>query len=161
MGWADWGASSPAGVYVWMAAGVDFGGRLFSERDGDIDKIKPIYMADQEVVKHVKAAIAASRDKNKSWKHKLQEILLEVGIIVFAVSLSIWLHGWAEDRKDHQEEREFLLGLRQDLQADVKEMMGDRDTYSYCLKGVKYFERVGAGGEIEPRQSGSLRVDPG
>jgi hypothetical protein len=50
---------------------------------------------------------------------------MEVAIIVFAVSLSIWLHGWAEERKDHREEREFLIGLKEDLQADMAEMRSD------------------------------------
>jgi hypothetical protein len=102
-------------------------------------------MADQEVIKHVKAAIDASRDKEKGWKQKFREILLEVGIIVFAVSLSISLHGWAESLKDRKEEREFLVGLKKDLQEDLQEMMSDRksifDRYSHC----EYFERVGVG----------------
>jgi len=102
-------------------------------------------MADQEIIKHIKAAIDASRDKKRNWSHKIREILLEIGIIVFAVSLSIWLHGWAEDRKDRREEREFLVGLREDLKADIKEMQGDIDWYSSAKKGMAYFERVGAG----------------
>ena len=102
-------------------------------------------MADQEVIKHVKAAIEAARDKKKSWKHKLREIVLEVTIIVFAVSLSIWLHGWAEGLKDRKEEREFLVGLKQDLEADLKEMRSDRETTLKRYQGSQYFARVGSG----------------
>jgi hypothetical protein len=102
-------------------------------------------MADLEIIKHAKAAIAASRDRTKKWPHKLQEILLEVAIIVFAVSLSIWLHNWSERRKDRLEEREFLAGLKKDLLADIAEMKGDRDSYQSGLKAIKYFERVGGG----------------
>jgi hypothetical protein len=102
-------------------------------------------MADQEIIKHIKAAIDASRDKKRNWSSKIREILLEIGIIVFAVSLSIWLHGWAEDRKDRKEEREFLSGLREDLKADIKEMQGDTAWYGRVKKGMAYFERVGAG----------------
>lgn len=102
-------------------------------------------MADQEVVKHVKAAIEAAQDKKKSLRHKLQEILLEVLIIVFAVSLSIWLHGWAEGRKDGREEREFLEGLKKDLELDLKELKSDRATYQLRQQHNGYFERVGNG----------------
>jgi hypothetical protein len=102
-------------------------------------------MADQEIIKHVKSAIDTSRDHNKKWPEKLREILLEIVIIVFAVSLSIWLHNWSESRKDRDEEREFLVGLKQDVMADVKEMEGDRAAYALVLQGIHYYERVGAG----------------
>jgi hypothetical protein len=105
-------------------------------------------MADQEIIKHVKTAIDTSRDHNKKWPEKLREILLEIVIIVFAVSLSIWLHNWSESRKDRDEEREFLAGLRQDLLADVKEMEGDQKTYTDFLRGVSYYEQVGAGEKV-------------
>lgn len=103
-------------------------------------------MADQEVIKHVKHAVEVARSK-RPWMHKLQEILLEIVIIVFAVSLSIWLHNWSEGRKDRDEEREFLVGLKQDLQADSTEMASDRAAYQHLLKGVGYYQRVG-GGEL-------------
>jgi hypothetical protein len=103
-------------------------------------------MAEEQMIKHTRAAIEAARDKSKTWPHKLKEVLLEICIIVFAVSLSIWLHGWAESRGDRREEREFLVGLRQDLQADLHEMEVDRAAYTLELAGVHYFERVGAAG---------------
>jgi len=81
-------------------------------------------MAEQEVIKHLKHAVDVARSR-RPWTDKLQEILLENVIIVFAVSLSIWLHNWAESRKDRDEERDFLLGLKQDLQADMQEMKGE------------------------------------
>ena len=102
-------------------------------------------MADQEIIKHVKSAIETSRDHNKKWPQKLREILLEIAIIVFAVSLSIWLHNWSEDRKDRQEEREFLAGLKQDLETDIREMNTDIAVYQDEAIAIHYFERVGMG----------------
>jgi hypothetical protein len=102
-------------------------------------------MADQEIIKHVKKAITVSRDHSKKWQHKLLEILLEIGIIVFAVSLSIWLHNWSESLKDRDEEREFLTGLKQDLQADIKEMKSDLKDFQNVLEGSNYLRRVGSG----------------
>jgi hypothetical protein len=110
-------------------------------------------MAEQEIIKHVKAAIEAGRDRQKSWRHRIREILLEVAIIVFAVSLSIWLHGWAEGLKDRREEREFLTGLKEDLEADMKEMRSDLQWHRNALAGLRYFERVGAG---EPLNADSM-----
>jgi hypothetical protein len=102
-------------------------------------------MAEEQMIKHTRAAIEAARDMNKSWRHKFQEVLLEICIIVFAVSLSIWLHGWAESRGDKKEEREFLLGLKKDLVADLAEMESDRAAYQLELVGASYFERAGSG----------------
>jgi hypothetical protein len=104
-------------------------------------------MAEEQMIKHTKAAIEAARDKSKSWPHKLREVLLEICIIVFAVSLSIWLHGWAESRGDRREEREFLTGLRKDLVADLAEMQSDRDDYKVELLGAIYYVRAGSGKE--------------
>lgn len=106
-------------------------------------------MADQEVIKHVEHAIDVARSK-RPWVHKLREILLEIVIIVFAVSLSISLHNWSESRKDREEEREFLVGLKQDLQADSAEMASDRAAYGHLLRGVAYYQRVGGGEPVNP-----------
>jgi hypothetical protein len=105
-------------------------------------------MAEQEVIKHVKAAVAISKDKTKKWQTKVLDILLEVGIIVFAVSLSIWLHNWSDSNKEREEEREFLTGLKGDLQADMVEMKGDSATYRLEQKAIGYFLRIGAGEAI-------------
>ncbi|HZY39895.1 MAG TPA: hypothetical protein VFE53_24745 [Mucilaginibacter sp.] len=103
-------------------------------------------MAEDEIIKkHAKAAYKAWRDPEKDWKHKLREILLEVLIIVFAVTVSIWLHNWSESIKDHNEEKEFLKGLKGDIQADLKEMNNDRASLRKGFWAVRYFEVVGAG----------------
>src|ERR1700722_10505238 len=105
-------------------------------------------MAEQEVIKHVKAAIEVSKDKNKKWQTRVLDILLEIGIIVFAVTLSIWLHNWSDSNKDREEEREFLTGLKGDLQADMAEMKGDSTAYRLEQRAIGYFQRVGAGEAI-------------
>ena len=114
-------------------------------------------MADQEIIKHVKAAIDTSRDHSKKWPQKLREILLEIAIIVFAVSLSISLHNWSEDRKDRQEEREFLAGLKQDLETDIREMNTDIAAYQGELIAIHYFERVGMGEALNNDSLGAYR----
>jgi len=105
-------------------------------------------MAEDEIRKHTKAALKTLRDPEKDWKHKFKDILLEIVIIVFAVSLSIWLHNWSEDAKDRNTEKEFLTGLKGDIQADLVEMKNDREGLKAMLKGVHYFEKVGAGVEL-------------
>jgi len=103
-------------------------------------------MAEDEIIKkHTKAVYTAWIDPNKKWVHKLKDILLEVLIIVFAVSVSIWFHGWAEERKDKKEEKEFYRGLKEDLTADVKEMISDRNYLINTLEQVSYLQKAGFG----------------
>jgi hypothetical protein len=100
-------------------------------------------MAEDEIIKkHTKAVYATIVDKDKKWLHKLKDILLEVLIIVFAVSISIWLHNWSEEKKDKRAEKEFYIGLKEDLQADVKEMMSDRAGFTQVLQHTVYFEKI-------------------
>ena len=115
-------------------------------------------MAEEEVRKHAKAAIKLAADRTKSWKHKLGDIGIEILIIIFAVTVSIWLHNWSESLKDRREERVFLTGLRSDLLLDEKEMESDRAGYVHGIIGLHYFERVGMG---EPLDKDSLRLYEG
>ena len=103
-------------------------------------------MAEDEIIKkHTKAVYTTMTDPNKKWLHKLKDILLEVLIIVFAVSVSIWFHGWAENRKDQKAEQEFFAGLKEDLKADAVEMMNDRAIFQQLLQHAGYFARVARG----------------
>jgi len=76
-------------------------------------------MAEQEVIKHTKKIVTALGDKHSPFWHKLKEFVLEILIIVFAVSISIWFHNWSEHRNEQKVTRTFLLGLRGDIQADI------------------------------------------
>jgi hypothetical protein len=83
-------------------------------------------MAFQEIVDHTKKVIDIAIDKPQSathdrW-HKLKEIALEIAIIVFAVSLSIWLHSVGEHKHEQKQVRSFLLGLKRDLRADINQL---------------------------------------
>ncbi len=102
-------------------------------------------MAEDEIRKHTKAAYDALRDKEKGWKHKLKDILVEVVIIVFAVTVSIWFHNLSEEMQDHKEEKEFLTGMKKDLQEDTANLNSSLQFYRFSLAGITYFEKVGAG----------------
>lgn len=94
------------------------------------------------VAKHGKKAlgIAEAHELAKGWRHRLPEILLEVGIIVFAITLSIQLHAWHEHSMERAEERQFLTGLRADLRSDLTELRNDSLTYARVLQGYRYFQ---------------------
>ena len=98
------------------------------------------------IAKHGKKAlgIAEVHEPTKSWRHRLPEILLEIGIIVFAITLSIQLHAWHEHSVERAEERQFLTGLRADLQSDLTELRGDSLAYVLVLRGHRYFRTLTA-----------------
>jgi hypothetical protein len=103
-------------------------------------------MAEDEIIKkHVKTVYKAWRDPEKDWKDKFKDILLEILIIVFAVTVSIWLHNWSEDIKDKKAEKEFLVGLKGDIKSDLSEMKSDRAFLIMGLNGIYYFQKVGGG----------------
>ncbi len=97
-------------------------------------------MAELEVVKHTKNVLElAVSDKHAIW-HKAREIALEIVIIIFAVTVSIWMHGVSEHRHEQEKVKTFLLGLREDMRADieslersVKKIETRTETYAYLL----------------------------
>jgi hypothetical protein len=55
-------------------------------------------MAEHEIIKHTKKAFAIFKTSDMGLKRKVIDILTEILIIVFAVSVSIWLSNWSETR---------------------------------------------------------------
>jgi len=99
-------------------------------------------MAEQEVVKHTKKVFKIWSSKEHGFWYKLREFFIEIAIIVFAVTLSIWLHDKSEHRHQQKEVKEFLLGLRQDLLSDLSEMENDRQSYVDQGKTFRYITRA-------------------
>jgi len=97
------------------------------------------YMAEDEIIKHTKKAYAIFTTAGNGWKHKLKEIFVEILIIVFAVSISIWLHNWSESKHDQKEERAFFIGLKKDLEADITNMTNSERFYRNTLRGIRFF----------------------
>ena len=108
-------------------------------------------MAENEIIKHAKKAYTVFQSSSMGIKDKLKDIFIEIVIIVFAVSISIWFHNWSESIHDRGEEKEFLMGLKQDLQADIDNMKGSRDFYTATLHGIRYF--------LNSSKDGSLQKD--
>ena len=94
-------------------------------------------MAEQEVIKHTKK-IFGVWTTNKSIWHKIGDFLLEIFIIVFAITLSIYFHDRSELRHQRHETKEFLLGLREDLKTDTVEMNADKGSFVQSGKIFQY-----------------------
>jgi len=99
-------------------------------------------MAEQEIIKHTKKVYKIWNSKEHSLWYKAKEFFIEIFIIVFAVSLSIWLHDKNEHNHKQKEVKEFLLGLREDLLSDITEMKDDKQSYLNQGQAFKYIASV-------------------
>jgi Family of unknown function (DUF6090) len=100
---------------------------------------------EQEVQAHVKKVYKAWKDPRKSFWDKAKEIVLEILIIVFAVSLSIWLHNWSEHRHEQKEVKAFLIGLKTDLNADSVEIKSDIESFENSGNAFSYIATLKRG----------------
>ncbi|WP_303311594.1 hypothetical protein [Hymenobacter sp. BT730] len=108
------------------------------------------------IKKHGKKAMGMEEHGHaaQTWRQRLPDILLEIGIIVFAITLSIQLHSWHEHSLEREKERKFLVGLRQDLQHDLQEMSGDSTSYITQMRAMRYYLAYAAG--LQPADSVSF-----
>lgn len=111
-------------------------------------------MAEDEIVKHSKAIYTAWKNPHTSWTHKLREIILEILIITFAISLSVWLHSWSDSLKDKKEEKDFLEGLKVDLQQNISAANTTKKYYLSTLESYEYFIKVSYGAPLSPDSEG-------
>jgi hypothetical protein len=99
-------------------------------------------MAEDEIVKHTKKIYKIWSSQEHSFWQKVKEFLLEVLIIVFAVSLSIWFHNRSEHASQQEDVKQFMLGLKSDLQSDLEEMRGDKQSYLSQEAAFNYISTV-------------------
>jgi Family of unknown function (DUF6090) len=97
----------------------------------------------EEISKHTKKAIKEMKS-NHTFSEKLKEILIEIGIIVFAVTLSIWLHSWSEHRHQQAEVKVFLEDLKADLKADLIPLKEVKDRHIERLKDIEVVQGITA-----------------
>jgi hypothetical protein len=80
-----------------------------------------------EVAKHTKKLYDAVKQPGAGVAEKVKEVAIEIFIIVFAVTLSIWLHNWSDHRHEQKETAEFLQGLKADLTLDLRQLHANKE----------------------------------
>lgn len=101
-------------------------------------------MPEHEIAKHTKAIYTAWKNPAHGWKHKLGEIGIEIFIIVFAITLSLFVERWRENSHERTLEKQFLMGLKKDLQGDLQQYGRDSLSYVFLQKGWNYFYTAGS-----------------
>ena len=97
---------------------------------------------EDEILKHTNKAIKELKNTEHSFWHKAKEIGIEICIIVFAVTLSIWLHSWSEVRTQRKEVREFLSDLKEDLTADIGSLQLARTSLIKSRESFKFIAQL-------------------
>ena len=90
-----------------------------------------------EILKHSNKIMSTLKQKNHSLKEKLQEIVIEIGIIIFAVSFSIWLHGLSEHNHQQEEVKVFFNALKSDLEKDIEYMTDEKTKLTESRKAIQ------------------------
>jgi hypothetical protein len=116
-------------------------------------------MAEQEVIKHTKKVYKIWNSREHSLSHKIREFIMEVLIIVFAVSLSIWLHGWSEHRAEQKKVKSFLVGLKNDLQEDAAEARQIIQEFKTFGSVYTYLSDLPAGAQPANKDSFNLAME--
>jgi sensor histidine kinase regulating citrate/malate metabolism len=99
-------------------------------------------MAEDEIAKHSRKIYKSWFNKELTIWHKISEFLIEMTIIVFAVSISIWFHNMSEHKHQQEEVKQFLTGLKADLTQDIREMTNDKESYHKQSKIFAYLGRL-------------------
>jgi hypothetical protein len=82
-----------------------------------------------EIIKHSLNILNKFKDMDQSFISKAKEIGVEIFIIVFAVSFSIWLHSIKEYKREQKEVRMFYTNIKEDLEQDIKWLKSDVEEY--------------------------------
>ncbi len=95
--------------------------------------VKQIMAKGEEIIEHMKKAVVALLNKENSWKKKIKEFLFEILIIIVAVSLTLWFHNLNDRSHERQQEKEFLIGIKNDLKKDTSFIQNQIDYFKLTL----------------------------
>ena len=93
---------------------------------------------EDEVKKHVDKIHKTVKNPNHTIREKIVEIAIEISIIIFAVTVSIWLHSWSEHQHQQEEVRIFLKNIKDDISQDDKNFNEEKEAFAKMGKGYNY-----------------------
>jgi hypothetical protein len=97
---------------------------------------------EHEITGHTRKIYTITKNKTMSFWKKVKEIVIEIAIIVFAVSLAAFLERSREHSHEQEAVKEFLAGLKTDLQSDITEMSSDKESYYGSGQAFSYLASV-------------------
>ena len=95
-----------------------------------------------EVTKHTRKIFGIMKSAKQSFSGKIKEITIEVLIIVFAVTVSIWLHSWSQHVHQQKEVKEFLADIKEDIKDNIKTMTEAKESLSRMANNFGYLKKI-------------------
>jgi len=83
---------------------------------------------EHEIIGHTKKVYKIMKNPNKPFWDKSKEILIEVLIIVFAVTFAAFIERTREHYKEKSEAKEFVIGLRSDLISEITNLQQNKES---------------------------------
>ncbi len=106
-------------------------------------------MADPRITKQIRRLHALWGNEEFGLWAKVKKAVTEVFIIVFGVSISIWLNDERAYYVQQRESKAFLLGLKSDLTNDISEMNRDIMSYQGQKATFEFLSSIKKGEKIE------------
>ncbi len=91
-----------------------------------------------EIINHTRKIKEKLEDPKHSSSERWKEIITELLIIVFAVSLTTWFHDLNEHRSQQKEVKEFLVDLKDDLSKDKKGLEIQKETVYQLINKFQF-----------------------
>ena len=91
-----------------------------------------------EIIKHTRKIKEKLEEPGHSSSERWKEIITELLIIIFAVSLTTWFHDLNEHRSQQKEVKEFLVDLKDDLSKDKKGLEGQKVAIYQLIDKFKF-----------------------
>lgn len=96
----------------------------------------------EDITKHTIKIVKSVRNPTTTLRKKIAEVLTEILIITFAVSLAQFLERQRENDVKQREVTEFLSGLKVDLENDVSQAREVKSIYGDFSKAYTYLSNV-------------------
>jgi hypothetical protein len=106
-------------------------------------------MAEHDVSKHTREIVKLVKEPGKL-KHKIVDIFLEIGIIVFAITLSLFVERYREHQQEVKLEHNFLANQVDDVKANIQQLKEDSAGYVIMLRSFDYLKQAYFGKKLQP-----------
>ena len=89
---------------------------------------------------------------------KVGLIGLELLVLILGILITFQIDRWAEDRRDREQEYEYLLRLKDDLQIEIQSMDTAIEFAEFRFAGIVFLEDVVSDPELVNEQLGAVPV---
>jgi len=112
-------------------------------------------MGEHDIAKHTRALVNVIKSPGHL-KHKIGDIILEICIIVFAITLSLFVERYREHQNEEKLEHSFLTNLVKDMKTDITQLKDDSTVYEKMRKNFDYLKQAYNGKKLN--QDSALRA---